>query len=135
MIVIDKSLGEINPEGYLIKNAKDNTYLLALPNNLNGYNYFEVYIDKLNRSIHVFDSLENRKGGTSAINSVDRILKIRRPLNLDLDYKLVIYYPDHSIFKACITTYHERKGFNKNRDYVTYIPFLKKAELFLKNRF
>ncbi len=44
----------------------------------------------------------------------------------------MIYYPDHSIFKACITTYHERKGFNKNRDYVTYIPFLKKAELFLK---
>ncbi len=83
MIVIDKSLGEINPESYLIKNAKDNTYLLALPNNLNGYNYFEVYIDKLNRSIHVFDSLENRKGGTSAINSVDRILEIRRPLNLD----------------------------------------------------
>ena len=61
-----------------------------------------MYIDKLNRSIHVFDSLENRKGGTSAINSVDRILEIRRPLNLDLDYKLVIYYPDHSIFKACI---------------------------------
>ncbi len=27
MIVIDKSLGEINPESYLIKNAKDNTYL------------------------------------------------------------------------------------------------------------
>ncbi|XZI06153.1 hypothetical protein ACSXE1_15995, partial (plasmid) [Clostridium perfringens] len=73
MIVIDKSLGEINHESYLIKNAKDNTYLLALPNNLNGYNYFEVYIDKLNRSIHVFDSLESRKGGTSAINSVDRI--------------------------------------------------------------
>ena len=46
-----------------------------------------MYIDKLNRSIHVFDSLENRKGGTSAINSVDRILEIRRPLNLDLDYK------------------------------------------------
>ncbi|XZK79949.1 hypothetical protein ACSXCB_16690 (plasmid) [Clostridium perfringens] len=100
MIVIDKSLGEINPESYLIKNAKDNTYLLALPNNLNGYNYFEVYIDKLNRSIHVFDSLENRKGRTSAINSVDRILEIRRPLNLDLDYKLVIYYPDHSIFQS-----------------------------------
>ena len=98
-------------------------------------NCFEVYIDKLNRSIHVFDSLENRKGGTSAINSADEILKIRRPLNLDIDYKLVIYYPDHSIFKACITTYHEKKGFNKNKDYVTYIPFLKKAELFLKNRF
>ncbi|EGT5619706.1 hypothetical protein BUL45_11610 [Clostridium perfringens] len=57
MIVIDKSLGEVNSESYLIKNAKDNTYLLTLPNNLNGYNYFEVYIDKLNRSIHVFDSL------------------------------------------------------------------------------
>lgn len=42
--------------------AKDNTYLLVLPNNFNGYNYFEVYIDKLNRSIHVFDSLENKKG-------------------------------------------------------------------------
>lgn len=94
-----------------------------------------MHIDKLNRSIHIFDSLENRKGGTSAINSVDRILKIRKPLNLDFDYKLVIYSPDHSIFKACITTYHERKVFNKNRDYVTYIPFLKKAELFLKNRF
>ncbi|MGU8947793.1 hypothetical protein ACV3Z6_15590, partial [Clostridium perfringens] len=71
------TLGEINPESYLIKNAKDNTYLLALPNNLNGYNYFEVYIDKLNKSIHVFDSLDNRKGGTSAINSADEILKIR----------------------------------------------------------
>ena len=97
--------------------------------------FFYVYIGKLNRTIHLFDSLENRKGGTSAISSVDRILKIRRPLNLALDYKLVMYYPDHSIFKAYITTYHERKGFNKNRDYVTYIPFLKKAELFLKNRF
>lgn len=94
-----------------------------------------MYIDKLNRSIHVFDSLENRKGGTSAINSADEILKSRGPLNLDLDYKPVIYYQDNSIFKAYITTYHERKGFNKNRDYVTYIPFLKKAELFLKNRF
>ncbi|MGU8435533.1 hypothetical protein ACV3P8_16105 [Clostridium perfringens] len=93
------------------------------------------YIDKLNKSIHVFYSLESRKGGTSAINSADELLKIRKSLNLALDYKLVIYYPDHSIFKACITTYHERKGFNKNRDYVTYIPFLKKAELFLKNRF
>ena len=131
MILIDKSLDKMNPESYLIKNAKDNTYLLALPNNLNGYNYFEVYIDKLNRSIHVFDSLENRKGGTSA----DEILKIRKPLNLDLDYKLVIYYPYHILNEYCITTYHERKGFNKNRDYVTYIPFLKKAELFLKNRF
>ena len=135
MIVIDKSLGEIDPESYLIKNAKDNTYILALPNNLNGYNYFEVYIDKLNRSIHVFDSLENRKGGTSAINSADEILKIRKHLNLDLDYKLVIYYPYHILNEYCITTYHERKGFNKNRDYVTYIPFMKKAELFLKNRF
>ncbi|MCX0362326.1 hypothetical protein LI034_15130 [Clostridium perfringens] len=75
MIVIDKFLGEVNSESYLIKNAKDNTYLLALPNNLNGYNYFEVYINKLNRSIHVFDSLENRNGGTSAINNVDRIFK------------------------------------------------------------
>ncbi|ELC8464118.1 hypothetical protein ACSW8Q_15915 (plasmid) [Clostridium perfringens] len=36
----------------------------------------------------------------------------------------------NSINKACITTYHERKVFNKNRDYVTYIPFMKKAELF-----
>ncbi|WP_300262550.1 hypothetical protein [Clostridium sp.] len=78
MIVIDKFLGEVNPESYLIKNAKDNTYLLALPNNLNGYNYFELYIDKLNRSIHIFDSLESRKGGTSAINSVGRILKIKK---------------------------------------------------------
>nr|AFV15047.1 hypothetical protein pNetB-NE10_41 [Clostridium perfringens] len=37
-----------------------------------------MYIDKLNRSIHVFDSLENRKGGTSAINSAVRILKISK---------------------------------------------------------
>ena len=59
-------------------------------------------IDKQNRSIHCFSSPENKKDGTSAINSVDKILKIRRLLNLVLNYKL---------------------------------PSLKKAILFLKNRF
>nr|AKF16679.1 hypothetical protein [Clostridium perfringens]ALD82540.1 hypothetical protein JFP838_pB0006 [Clostridium perfringens] len=29
------------------------------------------------------------------------------------------------MLKVCITTYNERKGFNKNRDYVTYILFKK----------
>lgn len=135
MLLLDKSLGEENSESYLIKNAKENMYLLAIPNNLSGYNYFEIYIDRLNRTIHLFDSLESRKNGTSAINSVDRILKIKRPLNLDLDYKFVIYYPDHILNKACLTTYHEKKGFNKNKDFVTYIPFMKKAELFLQNKF
>lgn len=117
----------------VIRNTKENMYLLLIPNITNGYNYFEIYIDKENKLIHLFDSLESRKTGTSAINSVNYIVEIKEALNLD--YELLIYYPEFTINKACITSYNEKDGFSKWNNNNIYKPFLKKAELFLENKF
>ena len=135
MILLNKTNGEYDPESYLVKTCTDNTYLLLIPNIIEGYNYFDVYVDNKSKNIHVFDSNEKSKAGTSITCNHQFLPDINKILNLEGDYDFIIYTPGE-IDKVIITTYNGKDNLNENvRMYEKYIPFVKKAEMFSKNNF
>lgn len=135
MILINKQKGECDPESYLVETCTDNTYLLVVPNFNKGYNYFDVYVDSKSKNIHVLDSREKCKTGTTIICNHQFLPDINKILNLEGDYDFIIYTHEEN-GKVLITTYNGKDNLNENaRIYEKYIPFVKKAEMFSKNNF
>ena len=137
MILLNKTIGECDPESYLIKTCADNTYLLLIPNIniIEGYNYFDVYVDNKSKNIHVFDSREKGKTGTTITCNHQFLPDINKILNLEGDYDFIIYTPG-DISKVLITTYNGKDNLNENvKVYEKYVPFVRKAEIFSENKF
>ncbi|WP_447412800.1 hypothetical protein [Clostridium perfringens] len=135
MILINKQKGEYDPESYLVKTCTDNTYLLLIPNINEGYNYFDVYVDSESKNIHVFDSREKSKTGTTISCNHQFLTDINKILNLEDNYNFIIYTPG-DVNKVLITTYNGKDNLNENvKMYEKYIPFVRKAEMFSENKF
>ncbi|XZI53146.1 hypothetical protein ACSXD3_17275 (plasmid) [Clostridium perfringens] len=105
MMLLNKQNGEYDPESYLVKTCTDNKYLLLIPNIIKGYNYFDVYVDNKSKNIHVFDSNEKSKTGTTISCNHQFLLDINKILNLEGGYDFIIY-THGDIGKVLITTYN-----------------------------
>lgn len=135
MILLNKQKGEYDSKSYLVKTCTDNTYLLVVPNFNEGYNYFDLYVDSKSKNIHVFDSREKGKTGTTIICNYQLLTDINKTLNLEGDYDFIIYTPG-DISKVLITTYNGKDNLNENvKVYEKYVPFVRKAEIFSENKF
>lgn len=76
-----------------------------------GFNYFELFVDKEKKIIHIFDSLKN---GTSMINRVDPYLfkELCKVLRVEeyRSVKMAIYYPEPGRDYISITVYSSQNG-------------------------
>lgn len=135
--VLEKKLGEIINEWYLVQSPIDNHYLMIIPNSTNGYNYFEVFLDRENKIVHLYDGLESYKGGLSAINAINNDILNEFSLLMGVDLKniiIAIYSPEYTINNVYICIYNSN-GFGGNlQKGMEYKPFVSKVKDQLKDR-
>ncbi|WP_416808758.1 hypothetical protein [Bacillus thuringiensis] len=124
---------------FLFPNIVDNRFHLITENFHNtGYNHFELYVEKENHLLHIYDDIGWLAKGTSVINIIDQYLidKICACLHLSNpeEAKVIIYFPENHTQGVGIATYgyHAREdeyGFGHPFDETsTYEPFINMAK-------
>lgn len=130
--VVKKNLGEIINDWYIFDIKGEKHYIMLIPNGTTeGYNYFEVFIDKENKIVHLYDGLESYKSGLSSINMMTNSMIEGFSKLMGIDTKeitIAIYCPDNTSTDVYICIY-TLDGFGGKLDSKkAYKPFIVKVE-------
>lgn len=114
----------------LFKTHTENRYYMIAENFWNGNNFFEVYVDRDDNIIHIYDDIEKDTAGTSAINliSPEFAEELCRQVNILFSDKIVFAIYCTGEWK--ITTYgyssEDKYDFNIIKINSVYKPFEEK---------